>query len=41
MVEEFHAAVVIYNGDREIIRANNKAAEQFGYASADDMKGEI
>ncbi len=41
MVEEFHAAVVIYNSGREIIWANSKAAEQFGYADADDMKGKI
>lgn len=41
MVEEMPAGVVIYNRNREIIRANGKAAEHYGYACADDMKGKI
>jgi len=41
MVEEMPAGVVIYNGNREIIRANSNAAEYYGYAGADNMKGKI
>lgn len=41
MVEEMPAGVVIYNGNREIIKANGLAAEQYGYAGGDEMKGKI
>jgi len=41
MVEEMPAGVVIYNRHREIIKANSLAAEQYGYAGGDEMKGKI
>ena len=41
MVEEMPAGVVIYNAHREIIKANGLAAEQYGYAGGDEMKGKI
>jgi signal transduction histidine kinase/CheY-like chemotaxis protein len=41
MIEEMPAGVIIYNRNREIIKANRKAAEQYSYSGEADMTGKI
>ncbi len=41
MIEEMPAGVIIHNKNREIIKANRVAAEQYSYSSESDMKGKI
>ena len=41
MIEEMPAGVIIYNRNREIIKANRKAAEQYSYSGEADMRGKI
>ena len=35
MIEEMPVGVIIYNRNREIIKANRKAAEQYAYPGED------
>jgi signal transduction histidine kinase/CheY-like chemotaxis protein len=41
LVEEMPAGVIIHNKNREIIKANRVAANQYSYASEADMAGKI
>ena len=41
MIEEMPVGVIIYNSNREIIKANRKAAEQYSYSGESDMTGKI
>jgi len=41
MIDEMPVGVIIYNRNREIIKANWKAAGQFSYQSESDMKGKV
>jgi len=41
VIEEMPVGVIIYNKNREIIKANSTAAEQYSYSSVADMTGKI
>jgi signal transduction histidine kinase/CheY-like chemotaxis protein/uncharacterized protein YxeA len=41
MINEIPAGVVIYNKNREVIKANKAAVQQFGYSDETEMKGKI
>jgi len=41
MIDEMPVGVIIHNGNREIIRANRKAAEQYSYSDEKEMTGKI
>ena len=41
MMEEMPVGVIIYNSNREIVKANRKAAEQYSYPDEAEMKGKI
>jgi signal transduction histidine kinase/CheY-like chemotaxis protein len=41
MIEEMPVGVIIHNKNREIIKANRKAAEQYSYSGEAEMKGKI
>ncbi len=41
LIEEMPVGVIIHNKDREIIKANKVAANQYSYKSEADMKGKI
>jgi signal transduction histidine kinase/CheY-like chemotaxis protein len=41
MIEEMPVGVIIHNRNREIIKANRKAAEQYSYAGEAEMTGKI
>ena len=41
IIEEMPVGVVIYNREREIIKANRKAAEQYSYQGENEMTGKI
>lgn len=41
MMEENPVGIVILKGNREIIKANRAAAEQYGYRGAEEMTGQI
>jgi signal transduction histidine kinase/CheY-like chemotaxis protein len=41
MIDEMPVGVIIYNRNREIIKANRKAAEQYSYEGEAEMKGKI
>ena len=41
MIDEMPAGVIIYNRNREIIKLNRKAAEQFSYSGEAEMIGKI
>ncbi len=41
MIEEMPVGVIIYNRNREIIKANRKAAEQYSYSGEAEMTGKI
>ena len=41
MIEEMPVGVIIHNSNREIIKANRKAAEQYSYSDEKEMAGKI
>ncbi|MGE5418911.1 MAG: response regulator [Chloroflexota bacterium] len=41
LIEEMPVGVIIYNGKREIIKANRVAAEEYSYKSEKEMEGKI
>ncbi|MDQ1332382.1 MAG: hypothetical protein QG576_416 [Bacteroidota bacterium] len=41
LIEEMPVGVIIYNRNREIMKANNVAASQYSYPSAAEMSGKI
>jgi signal transduction histidine kinase/CheY-like chemotaxis protein len=41
MIEEMPVGVIIHNRNREIIKANRKAAEQYSYSGENEMTGKI
>ncbi|MDP4221907.1 MAG: response regulator [Bacteroidota bacterium] len=41
MIEEMPVGVIIHNKDRKILKANRKAAEQYGYSGEKEMTGII
>ena len=41
LIEEMPVGVIIHNKNREIIKANKVAANQYSYLSETEMKGKI